>query len=180
MALVLLGALPLIVGLRLWGSTLRTQALAMLMLILPLGSLALLPQLSTQPASEEVAVSEAGDALWSAYSPERLQALRQDGQPVFVNLTADWCLSCKFNERVALDTPEVRQAFAQTGVTALRGDWTLRDPQITALLEAHGRSGVPLYLLYAGPTGRPPEILPQLLTPGRVVAALESTRSLSR
>ena len=94
------------------------------------------------------------------------------GKPVFVNLTAAWCITCKVNERVALDTDAVRAAMRERGITYLKGDWTSRNPEITRLLERHGRSGVPLYLLYAG--GAEPAVLPQILTEGTVLAALES------
>jgi thiol:disulfide interchange protein DsbD len=107
-----------------------------------------------------------------AYTPERLEALRAEGKPVFVNFTADWCVTCKVNERVALSSAEVGRAFERTGVVYLKGDWTSRDPVIAEALAAHGRAGVPLYLLYA-PGASQPRILPQLLTQGAVIRALE-------
>ena len=106
------------------------------------------------------------------YSPERLAQLRAQGKPVFVNLTASWCITCLVNERVALSTDEVRDAFARQGVTYLKGDWTRQDPRITELLRQHDRSGVPLYLFYPAGTGSDAQVLPQLLTPGIVTAAL--------
>jgi thiol:disulfide interchange protein len=108
-----------------------------------------------------------------AYEPftgARLAALEAAGKPVFVNLTADWCVTCLINERVALDSAGVRQAFAARGIVALKGDWTNRNPEITALLQQYGRSGVPLYLLYSGKGD--PVILPQLLTASTVLDAL--------
>ena len=83
-------------------------------------------------------------------------------QPVFVNLTAAWCITCLVNERTALDSEAVRHAFAERHVVALKGDWTRQDPEIAAFLQQFGRSGVPLYLLYdkAGT----PTVLPQILT----------------
>ena len=104
------------------------------------------------------------------FTAARLSALEAAGTPVFVNLTADWCVTCLINERVALDSAGVRQAFAARGVFALKGDWTNRNPEITALLQHYGRSGVPLYLLYAG-KGEP-LILPQILTASTVLDAL--------
>ncbi|PIM54294.1 thiol:disulfide interchange protein [Roseateles chitinivorans] len=106
------------------------------------------------------------------YSPERLAQLRAQGRPVFVNLTASWCITCLVNERVALSTDEVRNAFVREGVTYLKGDWTRQDPRITELLKQHERSGVPLYLFYPAGTGSDAQVLPQLLTPGIVTAAL--------
>ncbi|TXI20832.1 MAG: thiol:disulfide interchange protein [Roseateles sp.] len=114
-----------------------------------------------------------GEASVEAFSQERLDALRAEGKPVFVNLTAAWCISCLVNERVALSRPEVQEAFAKSGVAYLKGDWTREDPKITAVLKAHGRSGVPLYLYYA-PGAAEPQVLPQLLTPGLVIEAVSS------
>jgi thiol:disulfide interchange protein len=108
-----------------------------------------------------------------AYEPftaARLAALEAAGKPVFVNLTADWCVTCLINERVALDSAGVRHAFAARGIVALKGDWTSRNPEITALLQQYGRSGVPLYLLYGGKGD--PVILPQILTASTVLDAL--------
>ena len=89
-------------------------------------------------------------AAWEPFSPERLAELRAAGTPVFVNFTAAWCITCLVNERVALRSPAVARAFADKGVVQLRGDWTRRDAQITQVLDAFGRNGVPLYLLYPG------------------------------
>jgi thiol:disulfide interchange protein len=102
------------------------------------------------------------------FSEARLAALRAEGRPVFVYFTADWCITCKVNEAGVLDRAEVARAFADRGVTVLVGDWTRGDAAIARFLEKHGRSGVPLYLWYA--PGREAEILPQILTTGRVIA----------
>jgi thiol:disulfide interchange protein DsbD len=113
---------------------------------------------------------------WEPFSPGRLAQLRAAGTPVFVNFTAAWCVTCLVNERVALRSPAVAQAFADKGVVRLRGDWTRRDPQITQVLDAHGRSGVPLYLLYPG-GGSAAErsaaiVLPQILSEDTVIQAV--------
>jgi thiol:disulfide interchange protein DsbD len=120
------------------------------------------------PAAEVRAASTV-----EAYSAERLAELRAQNKPVFVNMTAAWCISCLVNERVALSRPEVHEAFAKAGVTYLKGDWTREDPRITAVLKAHGRSGVPLYLYYA-PGAAEAQVLPQILTPGLVIEAVSS------
>ncbi|HEY7885392.1 MAG TPA: protein-disulfide reductase DsbD [Cellvibrionaceae bacterium] len=100
---------------------------------------------------------------WQPYSAERLKQLRQEGRGVFVNLTADWCITCLANERITLNTDTIEAAFDQYNIATLKGDWTRRDPRITQLLDEYGRSGVPLYLWYApGSTGKA-LILPQLL-----------------
>jgi thiol:disulfide interchange protein/DsbC/DsbD-like thiol-disulfide interchange protein len=107
---------------------------------------------------------------YAAYSPAVLSSLRDQG-PVFVNLTAAWCITCKVNEAVALDRAAVRTAFEAAGVAYLKGDWTNEDPDITQLLEFYGRSGVPLYLLFSGSQGQA-RVLPQILTEGIVLDAL--------
>ncbi len=114
------------------------------------------------------------DAHWQAWSPSRLETLRAEPQQaVLVNMTADWCVTCLVNERVALNTDTVREAMAAHDVVYLKGDWTRRDPAITAYLAEFGRNGVPLYVLYP-PNGGEPRVLPQVLTPGLVVQAIES------
>ena len=130
-----------------------------------LGALALLPQLG---ASSPAIAAASGHEAWSA---SRVAALRAEGRPVFVNLTAAWCISCKVNERVALDTTAVRDAFERGRVALLVGDWTRGDAAITALLRENARDGVPLYLLYPAGGGAP-VILPQILTEGIVLRAL--------
>jgi DsbC/DsbD-like thiol-disulfide interchange protein/cytochrome c biogenesis protein CcdA len=125
-----------------------------------------------------LAVAIVGLALWQvpdrstlsaarggaeAWSEDRVAAYVAQGKPVFVYFTADWCLTCKANEAAAIDRDEVRKAFDQAGVKVLAGDWTNGDPPITRFLESRGRAGVPVYLWYA--PGKPPEELPQILTP---------------
>lgn len=114
------------------------------------------------------------DMAWEAYSDARFEALRAQGRSVFVDFTADWCLTCKLNERGALRAATVRKLFAEQDVALLVGDWTRPDPAITAVLQRYGRSGVPLYL--ASHRGAAPQVLPQVLTPqiiGSAFAAAE-------
>jgi thiol:disulfide interchange protein len=99
------------------------------------------------------------------FSEEKLAAARAKGQPVFAYFTADWCLTCKVNERVAIDTDQVRTAFARHNVAVLVGDWTDGDPKLGRFIEQHNRAGVPLYLYYP-PGATEPQVLPQVLTPG--------------
>ncbi|MES2710822.1 MAG: protein-disulfide reductase DsbD domain-containing protein [Pseudomonadota bacterium] len=130
-----------------------------------LGALALLPVLAAAPPA-------IADPVGEAWSEPRLAALRAEGRPVFVNMTAAWCITCKVNERVALGTDAVRRAFAQRGITELTGDWTRGDAAISGFLRAQGHDGVPLYLFYpAG--GAAPRVLPQILTEGVVLRAIE-------
>jgi thiol:disulfide interchange protein len=112
-------------------------------------------------APARAVVSEAGS---EAFTEARLDALRKQGRPVFVYFTADWCLTCKVNEKIAIDTDATRKSFADHKVAVLVGDWTNGDPVMGRFIEAHNRAGVPLYLYYA-PGAAQPQVLPQVLTP---------------
>ena len=102
------------------------------------------------------------------FSEARLETLRKEGRPVFAYFTADWCITCKVNEKTVLQREEVSRAFVQKKVAVLVGDWTGGDAGIGRFLDAQGRSGVPLYIHYS--PGKAPEILPQLLTVSRLVS----------
>jgi thiol:disulfide interchange protein DsbD len=132
------------------------------------------------PAAAQAAASTtagAGSAIpEEPFSAARLDDLRAQGKPVFVNFTAAWCITCQVNERAALSSPEVAQAFARTGAVYLKADWTRRDPEIARALAAQGRAGVPLYLVY-GSGGGAPQVLPQLLSQGTVISAIEKAAS---
>ena len=118
------------------------------------------------------AISESNlEPEFLTYSPELLAELRDDNQPVFINLTADWCITCLVNERVALSSEKVIGLMGANGISYLKGDWTNSDPQITELLGRFNRSGVPLYLLYPRGQGEA-VILPQILTESMVIDAL--------
>ena len=110
------------------------------------------------------------------YTPAKLAELRAQGTPVFVNYTAAWCVSCQVNDRVALSTSRVGEAFRQQGVAYLKADWTRRDPVIAADLARFGRAGVPLYLVYPA-SGGAPVVLPPILTEGVVLKALAAARA---
>jgi thiol:disulfide interchange protein len=113
-----------------------------------------------------------GESGWQTWSPAAVNQALAQNRPVFVDFTAAWCLSCKVNERVALDTKAVRAALAEKHVALLRADWTHADPAISAALRAYHRDGVPLYLLYSPKAKDAPEVLPQVLTPGMVLDAV--------
>lgn len=98
------------------------------------------------------------------FTEARLADLRAQNKPVFAYFTADWCVTCKVNEKAAIETDAVRDAFARAGVTVLVGDWTDGDPALGRFIERHNRAGVPLYLWYPAGAGEP-RVLPQLLTP---------------
>ena len=116
------------------------------------------------------------DTQWAVWSPAVLESTLEEGRPVLVDVTADWCVTCKANKALVLDRAPVAPALAAavgTGrLTLLRADWTRPDSDIAAFLSAHGRYGIPFNILFQ-PAGRPPVILPELLTGSAVMAALE-------
>lgn len=114
------------------------------------------------------------DSTWEPYSPSRLADLRQQGKPVFINLTAAWCITCLVNERVALSQPAFKALLEKESITYLKGDWTNQDAQISALLKEYGRSGVPLYLFYPSGVASKAVVLPQILTHDIVSSALQT------
>lgn len=109
------------------------------------------------------------DNRWSA---DRVAQLRATGTPVFVDVTADWCITCRANEALVLHTAAIEQAFEQAGVQVLVADWTNYDPAITELVERHGRGGIPLYLMYPADPSRPAAVLPQILSSRIVLQAI--------
>jgi thiol:disulfide interchange protein DsbD len=111
---------------------------------------------------------------WQAFTPERLQGELEQSRVVFVDFTAAWCLTCKFNEASVLESAEVRQAFQRYGIVKLKADWTNGDPVITKLLQHFGRPGVPLYVLYPG-KNEEPIVFPELLTKSMVLEKLETS-----
>jgi DsbC/DsbD-like thiol-disulfide interchange protein/cytochrome c biogenesis protein CcdA len=135
-----------------WGSAVAALALVA-------AGIALVPQRTS--SSHAVAGTE-------PWSEARVASDLQQGRPVFVYFTADWCLTCKVNEAAAIDRGEVREAFRKANVDVLAGDWTNGDPAITRFLESRGRAGVPYYLWYR--PGEAPEELPQVLTPAMLIA----------
>ena len=159
-------AAAMVVALALWWVG-RRQGLGRLWIPLAPAALAGVAAVLLVPTATAPAVARSQDLLLSEpFSEARLAALQAEGRPVFVYFTADWCLTCKVNEKAALERQDVAHAFAARKVAVLEGDWTSGDPAIGRFLEKHGRSGVPLYLYYE--PGHPVEILPQVLTPGRL------------
>ncbi len=153
-----------------WPAKRWATAVAMLIVAAVVATGALSPKkLAALPETQGGAQTQ---GQWQPWSAAAVNSSLAAGQPVFVDFTASWCLSCQVNERVALDQPEVMQAFEAHHVALLRGDWTRQKPAITQELTALGRSGVPLYALYT-PGQSSPQLLPQVLTPGIVVDAVD-------
>jgi suppressor for copper-sensitivity B len=128
------------------------------------------PRVASQSAS--AAAPAAGLIPWVAFDRARAESLARGGQLVFVDVTANWCFTCKVNERLVLDTPEVAQAFQEHGVVPMRADWTNRDNRIGAFLAEHGRFGIPFYLLYR--PGRSPHVFSELPTRDGLVAVVRA------
>ena len=138
------------------------------------GALALLPGLAgtTGPLAPQARAEDGTEP----FSAARLVALQAEHRPVFVDMTAAWCVTCLVNERLALAPETVRRAFVDRHVVYMKGDWTRQDPEITAFLRSHARDGVPLYVFYPG-DGAAPSVLPQILTEGIVLQAIGAAES---
>ncbi len=170
LAILLIGLVCLTAACWLWGLRQQSQAgTASAVTAGILLGLALLLVLWPQP--EKAVATSATEQHWQNWSAAELKQLREQGKPVLVNMTADWCITCLVNERVALNTDSSKAAMKLYDVTYLKGDWTRRDEQITQYLRLYQRDGVPLYVLYW--PGQPPEVLPQILTPDTLRQALE-------
>ena len=115
----------------------------------------------------------ASSGAWEKFTPERLASELQQGHSVFIDFTAEWCITCKFNESTVLETAAVRTAFSERQIVKLKADWTNGDPAITKLLKQFGRPCVPLYVLYPGGTAQP-YVFPELLTKNIVLEKLET------
>jgi thiol:disulfide interchange protein len=134
----------------------------------PLYALWRFPPADATTARAANGVSRAG---WEPYSHQAIEQYRAQGRPVFVDFTARWCLSCQVNERVVLNRGDVRRRLRDSGIVLVRADWTKHDESIASALTELGRSGVPTYVFYL--PGRPALVLPEVLTPGIVLGALD-------
>jgi thiol:disulfide interchange protein DsbD len=125
-------------------------------------------------AASSGATSTEASLAWEPFTDSTLRLARRSGAPVMLDVTADWCLTCKVNERVAFGSDAVRAALDAGNVQLLRADWTSRSREITRLINGFGRSGVPVVILYPPGERSEPVMLPTLLTPGIVIKALDS------
>lgn len=133
----------------------------------------LIPMANIAGSATSELTAQAGQ--WETYSQAKVEQRLDDGETVFVDFTAAWCVTCQVNKKLVLDTDEIDQAFEQSGVVRMRADWTNRDPEITRALARYGRSAVPMYLILR--PGQAPELLPELLTKSLVKTSLAAPES---
>jgi thiol:disulfide interchange protein len=173
-AVVQLGAIFLVIAILAWikgsfwtpVSSARSRLLAMGAMVFVLLLAAASYQFFTKPSQ----------LVWRPFSKSTLDEALASGKPVFIDFTADWCITCKTNERFAIDTARVRREFSKRNVVALKADWTKGDPEITQILKQFGRAGVPMYLIYPrGSKEAQPVLLPELITSQTVLDALNKT-----
>ncbi|QAT88896.1 Thiol:disulfide interchange protein DsbD [Corallococcus coralloides] len=148
-----------------------TVALAVLVLVGAGGVALRFEEAQASLETRGAAVASHGGA--QAWDEAAVTAALAAGQPVFVDFTADWCLTCKFNERTVLSRDDVRQAFLKHNVAFFVADWTRRDARITTMLAEHGRAGVPMYLVLSPGSPDKPEVLNELLTADSVITAVQ-------
>jgi thiol:disulfide interchange protein DsbD len=166
MASALAGILLLALGLWIWRRGGAARILTALCLV---ASVALGTWRGFDDSSSPTGALRDGRVAWSE---QRLADLRAAGRPVFVDVTADWCITCIANETAVLHTDEISAAFDDYKVVYMVADWTNYNPEIARFLESHGRSGIPLYLVYPADPGASPVILPQILSKNAVLQAL--------
>jgi thiol:disulfide interchange protein/DsbC/DsbD-like thiol-disulfide interchange protein len=153
-----------------WGIAILLVIISYRLLIHPL-------LLDPRPVAAHVE-GEAGQ--WADFDRHEVEDLIGQGRIVFIDFTADWCWTCKVNERVVLADKQVQDAFAAADVALIKADWTHREPDITKMLVAFGRPGVPLYVIFAGGTGDDPIILPEIITSDLVTAAIDKAAARSK
>ena len=178
-AMLLLGGL-LVVALTVWASRFRTLLARIVQVIglVAIGWIGLevlantnaVPQETQVPSATVSTITQASGDLWQNWTATALQAELAQGRPVFVDFTAAWCVTCQINKQTTLNQPEVLADFAAKQVRLMRADWTRRDPAISRALAELGRSGVPVYVLYA--PNRAPQVLSELLSVEQVRQAL--------
>ena len=174
-AFLLLGIAGWVLGR--WPARLPATATAVAILVLAVA--APVYAVRTFPAPESVAARASGANVdhtrgWQPFTPDVVAQYQAQGRPVFVDFTADWCLSCQVNERVVLERPEVLNKLQDGKIALVRADWTRHDEEIARALATLGRSSVPTYALYPGTPGAPARVLPEVLTTNTVLDALKA------
>jgi thiol:disulfide interchange protein DsbD len=165
---ILGGCVLLAFGLWLWnGKTLRRSlAAAAIALALSILSSPLLQERSGKPLTQ--------NNNWINYSPEKLSTLRQQNQAIFLNVTADWCITCLANEKLVLNRQRVKEALSANHIHYMKADWTNHDDNITALLKQFDRNGIPLYVFFPADSNQPPVVLPQILTTDTLIKTFQN------
>ena len=151
----------------------RNFAVVALLLVIPAGWWGLDIEAGGGEALQNASAAESGGIAWEPWSEERVQRELDEGRPVFVDFTADWCITCKVNERTVLSTNTVRSAFATHDVATLKADWTDGDEDIRQKLREFGKAGVPMYLVYRPSHPNKPRMLSEVITIDDVVSALK-------
>ncbi len=165
MAAALAGMVMLALGLWLYRGSVGRKLAGVACLLMAIG----LATVRGAPPADAASAGRDGTVPWSE---QTLAGLRAEGVPVFVDVTADWCITCLANEQAVLFTEEMQAAFADAGVVYMIADWTQYDPVIGRFVNSHGRSGIPLYVMYPPEGGGEPFLLPQLLTDNIMLSAL--------
>jgi thiol:disulfide interchange protein DsbD len=132
----------------------------------------------TQSASDASTNLTVEGIQWQPFSVSSLDAHLKEKKTVFIDFTAEWCLTCKVNEKTVISSKDVVERMKKDNIVTIRADWTNRNPDITRLLQKFGRSGVPLYVVF--PAGRPnePIVLPEVVTPGLILEAFDKAAQL--
>ena len=171
MALALSGLVLLALAAYLYGDTHLRKGLS---IVLVAGAVFLaIPSDNKADGSDSSRSLREGQIAWSA---SVLDDYIERGDPIFVDVTADWCITCLANEAAVLFTPQMEQAFIDADIPYMIADWTDYDADIGRFVQSHGRSGIPLYVMYPRGIGSTPVILPQLLTRDIVLTAIENAR----
>ena len=171
MAMALAGLVLVALAAYLYGQSVIRKVTTIMLL---LGAIALaIPATNTSDQTSASRALADGQIAWSAAA---LDDHLNRGDPIFVDVTADWCITCLANEAAVLFTTEVEQAFVSADIPYMIADWTDYDSNIGAFVKSHGRSGIPLYVMYPRGKGSEPIILPQLLTRDIVLSAIENAR----
>ncbi|NJM44341.1 MAG: hypothetical protein HC858_10880, partial [Brachymonas sp.] len=162
--------LLLLIAMIVWALSLQGKSRwVVTMISIALGA-ALLPAIGSNALKIQDAAPIQASGSWQAWEPGKTEQLLTQGQPVFVDFTAAWCVTCQFNKKTTLSDAAVAKDFADKKVQLLRADWTKRDPAITAALQQLGRSGVPVYVIYK--PGNAPVVLSEILSVAQVRAEL--------
>lgn len=171
MALALSGLVLIAMAAYLFGDSIFRKAVSALLVITAV--FLAIPQSDIDRKTSGSRNLAEGQIAWSAST---LASYREAGNPIFVDVTADWCITCLANEAAVLFTPEIEGAFIEAGIPYMIADWTDYDADIGEFVKSHGRSGIPLYVMYPRGVGSEPVILPQLLTSDIVLSAIENAQ----